>query len=86
MQNQAKRKTNACQVKCETLVSRRIFSKQAARQIQNTFLAEYKTSALAITEACLSAPTFVYTYHTAKGINDNRAEFDYQMPFCTTAA
>lgn len=68
----------------QNYVSGRIFSNEAARQIQNIFLAECKMSALAITETCLGVPTLAYTFHTAKDVNYNRARL-YQMPFCTRA-
>lgn len=68
----------------QNYVSGRIFSNEAARQIQNTFLAECKISALSITETRQSALTLVYTFHTAKDINYNRTRL-YQTPFCARA-
>lgn len=53
----------------QNYVSRRIFCNEAARQIHNIFLVGCKISAPAITETCLSAPAFMYTFHMAEDIN-----------------
>lgn len=60
-------------------VSRSIFCNEAARWIQNTFLAAPKISPLVTKEICLSAPMFINTFHRAKDTNYSRARI-YQMP------